>query len=127
MQATIQNEFLSPYGGHSRCRGRQPEERGGGGAALAGRPGGLEAPRAHPLPVDGQAKARQRHRGGGKTYKGGQHGFARDVEHTLLKAEGDTIQLELRPDEAMKAEKLPLRLRAHQHLPAGRKDPCTTP
>ena len=44
---------------------------------------------------------------GGKTYKGGQHGFARDVEHTLLKAEGDTIQLELRPDEAMKAEKFP--------------------
>ena len=39
----------------------------------------------------------------GKTYKGGQHGFARDVEHTLLKAEGDTIQLELRADEAIKA------------------------
>ena len=43
----------------------------------------------------------------GKTYKGGQHGFARDVEHTLLKAEGDTIQLELRPDDAMKAERFP--------------------
>ena len=41
----------------------------------------------------------------GKTYKGGQHGFARDVEHTLLKAEGDTIQLELRADEAIKAER----------------------
>ena len=26
----------------------------------------------------------------GKTYPGGQHGFARDVEHTLLCAEGDT-------------------------------------
>ena len=24
----------------------------------------------------------------GKTYKGGQHGFARDLEHTLVKAEG---------------------------------------
>ena len=44
---------------------------------------------------------------GGKTYKGGQHGFARDVEHTLIKAEGDTIQLELRPDETMKAERFP--------------------
>ena len=43
----------------------------------------------------------------GKTYKGGQHGFARDVEHTLLKAEGDTIQLELRADEAIKAERFP--------------------
>ena len=35
----------------------------------------------------------------GKEYAGGQHGFARDVEHTLLEAEGDTIRLELRPDE----------------------------
>ena len=43
----------------------------------------------------------------GKTYKGGQHGFARDVEHTLLKAEGDTIQLELRSDDAIKAERFP--------------------
>ena len=43
----------------------------------------------------------------GKTYKGGQHGFARDLEHTLLKAEGDTIQLELRADEAIKAERFP--------------------
>ena len=38
----------------------------------------------------------------GKTYKGGQHGFARDMEHTLLKAEGDTIQLELRSDDAIR-------------------------
>lgn len=36
----------------------------------------------------------------GQTYKGGQHGFARDMEHTLVKAEGDTIQLELNADEA---------------------------
>ena len=43
----------------------------------------------------------------GKTYKGGQHGFARDMEHTLLKAEGDTIQLELRSDDAIKAERFP--------------------
>ena len=43
----------------------------------------------------------------GKTYKGGQHGFARDLEHTLLKAEGDTIQLELRADDVIKAERFP--------------------
>ena len=43
----------------------------------------------------------------GVEYAGGQHGFARDVEHTLLKAEGDTIQLELRADEAIKAERFP--------------------
>ena len=56
--------------------------------------------------MDGQAQGRS-FTHGGKTYKGGQHGFARDVEHTLLEAEGDTIRLELRPDEAMKAEKFP--------------------
>ena len=42
----------------------------------------------------------------GKSYKGGQHGFARDLEHTLCKAEGDTIQLELRWDEQI-AERFP--------------------
>ena len=44
---------------------------------------------------------------GGKTYAGGQHGFARDLEHTLLKAEGGTIQLELRSTAATKAERFP--------------------
>ena len=29
------------------------------------------------------------------------------MEHTLRKAEGDTIQLELRADEAIKAERFP--------------------
>ncbi len=29
------------------------------------------------------------------------------MEHTLLKAEGDTIQLELRSDDAIKAERFP--------------------
>lgn len=43
----------------------------------------------------------------GKSYPGGQHGFARDLEHTLLRAEGDTIELELRADEAIKAERFP--------------------
>ena len=43
----------------------------------------------------------------GKTYKGGQHGFARDLEHTLLKAEGDTIQMELRSTEATRTERFP--------------------
>jgi len=39
----------------------------------------------------------------GKEYKGGQHGFARDVEHTLVRAEDDTIVLELRANEETKA------------------------
>ena len=43
----------------------------------------------------------------GRVYEGGQHGFARDLEHTLLRAEGDTIQLELRADDAIKAERFP--------------------
>lgn len=36
----------------------------------------------------------------GKTYAGGQHGFSRDLEHTLLSAEGDTIRMELRAGAA---------------------------
>lgn len=43
----------------------------------------------------------------GKTYKGGQHGFARDLEHALITAEGDTIRLELRSDEAIRGERFP--------------------
>lgn len=35
----------------------------------------------------------------GREYKGGQHGFARDLEHRLVKAEGDTIVTELRAGE----------------------------
>lgn len=35
----------------------------------------------------------------GKEYKGGQHGFARDMVHRVLKAEGDTIVLELSANE----------------------------
>lgn len=42
----------------------------------------------------------------GKTYKGGQHGFARDLEHTLLCAEGDTIVMELKAGEET-AERFP--------------------
>ncbi len=43
----------------------------------------------------------------GKTYKGGQHGFARDLEHTLIKAEGDTIELALCSNDTIKAERFP--------------------
>ena len=43
----------------------------------------------------------------GKTYKGGQHGFARDLEHTLVKAEGDTIQLRLESTPEIKAQRFP--------------------
>ncbi len=39
----------------------------------------------------------------GVRYEGGQHGFARDMEHTLLFAEGDTIRLELRSSKETKA------------------------
>ncbi|MGN0706957.1 MAG: aldose 1-epimerase family protein [Faecalibacterium sp.] len=39
----------------------------------------------------------------GKAYPAGQHGFARDMEHTLLRAEGDTIQMALASDEATRA------------------------
>ncbi|MCI2047411.1 MAG: aldose 1-epimerase family protein [Faecalibacterium sp.] len=38
----------------------------------------------------------------GKTYAGGQHGFARDLEHRLIKAGGDTIELALSAGEETK-------------------------
>ena len=44
---------------------------------------------------------------GGTSYPGGQHGFARDLEHTLLRAAGDTIEWILRSDETLKAERFP--------------------
>mgnify|MGYP002515958179 CR=1 FL=1 len=43
----------------------------------------------------------------GKTYKGGQHGFARDLEHTLLHAEDDVIRMQLQSDETIEAERFP--------------------
>ena len=43
----------------------------------------------------------------GKSYKGGQHGFARDLEHTLLPTEEGVIRLELRSDEELKASRFP--------------------
>jgi galactose mutarotase-like enzyme len=39
----------------------------------------------------------------GQSYPGGQHGFARDLEHTLVKAEGDTLIMELASGEETKA------------------------
>lgn len=35
----------------------------------------------------------------GRTYAGGQHGFARDVEHAFVRQEADTLVLELRANE----------------------------
>ena len=43
----------------------------------------------------------------GKSYKGGQHGFARDLEHTLLSDGPDAIRLELRSDEQTKTNRFP--------------------
>ncbi len=39
---------------------------------------------------------------GGKTYAGGQHGFARDLEHRLIRAQGDIIELALSAGEKTK-------------------------
>lgn len=47
----------------------------------------------------------------GKSYKGGQHGFARDLEHTLLCAGGDTIELELCSNDEIKAQRFPFDFR----------------
>ena len=106
MQTTIHNEFLTLTVDTHGAEAVSLKNAAGGGAALAGRPGCLEAPCAHPLPWTGKLPGGT-FTHGGKTYKGGQHGFARDVEHTLLRAEGDTIELELRSDAATKAQRFP--------------------
>lgn len=62
----------------------------------------------------------------GKTWKGGQHGFARDLEHTLLRAEGDTISWNCGQTTPSKQSASPMIL----YSPAPsvwRARPCTIP
>ena len=62
----------------------------------------------------------------GKTWKGGQHGFARDLEHTLLRAEED-------PSSWSCGQTTPLRQSASPMIlclpvpSVWRARPCTTP
>ena len=106
MQATIHNEFLTltvdTHGAEavSLKNAAGEEMLWQGDKAVWGRHAPILFPWTGKLP--GGAFTWQ-----GKTYKAGQHGFARDLEHTLLRAEGDTIQLELRSDEAIRAERFP--------------------
>ena len=106
MQAIIQNEFLSLTVDTHGAEAVSLKNAAGEELRLAGRSGGLGAPRAHPLPVDGQAQGRQLHpwrqdlqgrparfcpgRGAHPAEGGGRHHPARAA-----------------PDEAMKAEKFP--------------------
>lgn len=105
MQATIHNEFLTltvdTHGAEAVSLKMPPGRR------CSGRPTRLSgSAMPHPFPWTGKLTGGAfTHKG--KTYPGGQHGFARDVEHTLLCAEGDTIRLELRSDEKSKAERFP--------------------
>ena len=106
MQATIQNEFLSLTVDTHGAEAVSLKNAAGEELLWQADPAVWERHAPILFPWTGKLKDGS-FTHGGKTYKGGQHGFARDVEHTLLKAEGDTIRLELRPDEAMKAEKFP--------------------
>ena len=126
MQATIQNEFLSLTVDTHGAEAVSLKNAAGEELLWQADPAVWKRHAPILFPWTGKLKDGS-FTHGGKTYKGGQHGFARDVEHTLLKAEGDTIQLELRPDEAMKAEKFPFDFVLTQHLPAGRKDPSPHP
>ena len=103
MQATIQNEFLSLTVDTHGAEAVSLKNAAGEELLWQADPAVWERHAPILFPWTGKLKDGS-FTHGGKTYKGGQHGFARDVEHTLLKAEGDTIRLELRPDEAMKAE-----------------------
>ena len=106
MQATIQNEFLSLTVDTHGAEAVSLKNAAGEELLWQADPAVWKRHAPILFPWTGKLKDGS-FTHGGKTYKGGQHGFARDVEHTLLKAEGDTIRLELRPDEAMKAEKFP--------------------
>ena len=106
MQATIQNEFLSLTVDTHGAEAVSLKNAAGEELLWQADPAVWKRHAPILFPWTGKLKDGS-FTHGGKTYKGGQHGFARDVEHTLLKAGGDTIQLELRPDEAMKAEKFP--------------------
>lgn len=106
MQATIQNEFLSLTVDTHGAEAVSLKNAAGEELLWQADPAVWKRHAPILFPWTGKLKDGS-FTHGGKTYKGGQHGFARDVEHTLLKAEDDTIQLELRPDEAMKAEKFP--------------------
>lgn len=106
MQATIQNEFLSLTVDTHGAEAVSLKNAAGEELLWQADPAVWKRHAPILFPWTGKLKDGS-FTHGGKTYKGGQHGFARDVEHTLLEAEGDTIRLELRPDEAMKAEKFP--------------------
>ena len=106
MQATIQNEFLSLTVDTHGAEAVSLKNAAGEELLWQADPAVWKRHAPILFPWTGKLKDGS-FTHGGKTYKGGQHGFARDMEHTLLKAKGDTIQLELRPDEAMKAEKFP--------------------
>ena len=106
MQATIHNEFLTLTADTHGAEAVSLKNAAGeemlwqGDKAVWGRHAPILFPWTGKLP--GGAFTWN-----GKTYKAGQHGFVRDLEHTLIKAEGDTIQLELRSDEAIRAERFP--------------------
>ncbi len=96
-----------PDRGHPRCRGRQPEECRRRRAALAGRPGHLEAPCTHPVPVDGQAAWRHLYVPRAKHTRAVSTALPGIWSTPCCGPKGDTIQLELRADDAIKAERFP--------------------
>ena len=98
MQYTIQNQYLrltvDTHGAEAvsvqNCR-TGAEMLWCGDAAVWGRHAPILFPYTGKL-TDGKMIAK------GIEYQGGQHGFARDVEHTLVRQTDDTLELELHAD-----------------------------
>ena len=63
---------------------------------------GLGPARADSLPLYRQTD-RRKLRAKGAEYAGGQHGFARDVEHTLVAQDAESLTFELRDNEETRA------------------------
>ena len=91
MQATIQNEFLSLTVDTHGAEAVSLKNAAGEELLWQADPAVWKRHAPILFPWTGKLKDGS-FTHGGKTYKGGQHGFARDVEHTLLEAEGDTIR-----------------------------------
>ena len=94
MQATIQNEFLSLTVDTHGAEAVSLKNAAGEELLWQADPAVWKRHAPILFPWTGKLKDGS-FTHGGKTYKGGQHGFARDVEHTMVRQTADSLVFEL--------------------------------
>lgn len=104
MQATIQNEFLTLTVDTMGAEMVSVKNKNGEEMLWCGDPSAWSGHAPILFPWAGNYPDGYTYQG--KTYPGGRHGFARRMEHTLVKADGDTAVFELR-SSAETLEKYP--------------------